>query len=220
MNSTAWMVPLGLATDAAAAQLREGITLWPLLGLGIVAVGGVLLAMAYNRLIRCRNLVAEGLSGIDVQLKRRHELIPSLVECVRGYQGFERSLLEDLTRLREGADQAASMADVNERETQLNGGLVSFFARVEAYPDLKASAAFADLSKQLVDTEDALQYARRYYNGAVRDLNIAVESFPSNLVASAFGFRTADYFQVESVAQRTAPTVSLEQPSRVPPTPA
>lgn len=186
----------------------------------ILLASGFLLARAYNRLVRCRNLVAEGLSGIDVQLKRRHELIPSLVECVRGYQGFERSLLEDLTRLREGADQAASMADVNERETRLNGGLVSFFARVEAYPDLKASAAFTDLSKQLVDTEDALQYARRYYNGAVRDLNIAVESFPSNLVARLFGFTTADYFQVEAVAQRAAPTVNLEQPSRVPPTPA
>ncbi len=167
-----------------------------------------LLALAYNRLVRCRNFVAEGLSGIDVQLKRRHDLIPSLVECVKGYAGFERTLLEDLTKLREDADHATSMADVNELETRLNGGLVSFFARVEAYPDLKANTTFEELTEQLVATEDALQYARRYYNGAVRDLNIAVEAFPSNLVARWFGFRTADYFQVESVGERAAPKVT------------
>ncbi len=184
------------------------VTLLTLLVPALLLAGGALLAMAYNRLVRCRNLVAEGLSGIDVQLKRRHDLIPSLVECVKGYAGFERSLLENLTELRESADEARSMADVNERETKLNGGLVSLFARVEAYPDLKANANFAELTQQLVATEDALQYARRYYNGAVRDLNIAVEAFPSNLVASWFGFQTADYFQVESVGERASPRVT------------
>ncbi len=162
------------------------VTLLTLLVPALLLAGGALLAMAYNRLVRCRNLVAEGLSGIDVQLKRRHDLIPSLVECVKGYAGFERSLLENLTELRESADQARSMADVNERETKLN----------------------AELTQQLVATEDALQYARRYYNGAVRDLNIAVEGFPSNLVASWFGFQTADYFQVESVGERASPRVT------------
>ncbi len=176
---------------------------------GLITGCGVAVVVAYNRLIRCRNLVAEGKSGIDVQLKRRHDLIPALVSCVQGYAGFEQSLLADISRLRENADQAASMTAVNERETALNRGLSSFFARVEAYPDLKANALFADLTQQLVATENALQYARRYYNGAVRDLNIAVESFPSNLVASLFGFRTADYFQVESLAERAAPAVRL-----------
>lgn len=179
----------------------------------LLIVGGVVLASAYNRLVRCRNFVAEGLSGIDVQLKRRHDLIPSLVECVKGYAGFERSLLEELTKLREDADHATTMADVNERETRLNGGLVSLFARVEAYPDLKANATFEELTQQLVATEDALQYARRYYNGAVRDLNIAVEAFPSNLVATWFGFRTAEYFQVESVGERAAPQVTHTSPA-------
>lgn len=177
------------------------------------AVAVFWLIAAFNRLVRRSNLVAEGKSGIDVQLKRRHELIPNLVACVQGYTGFERSLLEDLTRLREGADQASSMADVNNRETALNRGLASFFARVEAYPDLKANTSFAELSRQLVDTEDALQYSRRYYNGAVRDLNIAVESFPSNLVAGVFGFQVADYFQVDSIAERAAPAVSLSTPT-------
>jgi LemA protein len=175
----------------------------------VIAASGAALVVAYNRLVRRRNLVAEGKSGIEVQLKRRHDLIPALVSCVQGYAGFEQSLLAEISRLRENADQAASMAAVNERETALNRGLSSFFARVEAYPDLKANALFADLTQQLVATENALQYARRYYNGAVRDLNIAVESFPSNLVASLFGFRTADYFQVESLAERAAPAVRL-----------
>jgi LemA protein len=189
---------------------------------GLITVCGIAIAVAYNRLIRRRNLVAEGKSGIDVQLKRRHDLIPRLVSCVQGYAGFEQSLLADISRLRENADQAASMTAVNERETALNRGLSSFFARVEAYPDLKANALFADLTQQLVATENALQYARRYYNGAVRDLNIAVESFPSNLVASLFGFRTADYFQVESLAERAAPAVRLtsDETSPLPQPPA
>ncbi len=188
----------------------------------VIAASGAALVVAYNRLVRCRNLVAEGKSGIEVQLKRRHDLIPALVSCVQGYAGFEQSLLAEISRLRENADQAASMAAVNERETALNRGLSSFFARVEAYPDLKANALFADLTQQLVATENALQYARRYYNGAVRDLNIAVESFPSNLVASLFGFRTADYFQVESLAERAAPAVRLtsDETSPLPQPPA
>jgi LemA protein len=188
----------------------------------VIAASGAALVVAYNRLVRRRNLVAEGKSGIEVQLKRRHDLIPALVSCVQGYAGFEQSLLAEISRLRENADQAASMAAVNERETALNRGLSSFFARVEAYPDLKANALFADLTQQLVATENALQYARRYYNGAVRDLNIAVESFPSNLVASLFGFRTADYFQVESLAERAAPAVRLtsDEASPLPQPPA
>ena len=196
------------------------ITAGGALVLTAAAISGVailLLITAFNRLVRRRNLVAEGHSGIDVQLKRRHELIPNLVSCVQGYTGFERSLLEDLSRLREGADQAASMADVNTRETALNRGLTTFYARAEAYPDLKANTAFAELSQQLIDTEEALQYSRRYYNGAVRDLNIAVEAFPSNLVAGVFGFHTADYFQVDSVAERATPIVRLSAAPRIPP---
>lgn len=177
-----------------------------------VAVGGIL-ALAYNRLVRRQNLVKEGSSGIDVQLKRRHDLVPSLIACVQGYASFERSVLEDVIRLRTAADTATTMAEINLEENRLTAGLKSLFAVAEAYPDLKANANFAQLSTQLVEIEDALQYSRRYYNGAVRDLNIAVESFPSNLVAGWFGFPPADYFEVESIGERAVPRVSLEGPS-------
>ena len=177
-----------------------------------VAVGGIL-ALAYNRLVRRQNLVKEGSSGIDVQLKRRHDLVPSLIACVQGYASFERSILEDVIRLRTAADTATTMAEINLEENRLTAGLKSLFAVAEAYPDLKANANFAQLSTQLVEIEDALQYSRRYYNGAVRDLNIAVESFPSNLVAGWFGFPPADYFEVESIGERAVPRVSLEGPS-------
>ena len=177
-----------------------------------VAVGGIL-ALAYNRLVRRQNLVKEGSSGIDVQLKRRHELVPNLIACVQGYASFERSILEDVIRLRTAADTATTMAEINLEENRLTAGLKSLFAVAEAYPDLKANANFAQLSTQLVEIENALQYSRRYYNGAVRDLNIAVESFPSNLVAGWFGFPPADYFEVESIGERAVPRVSLEGPS-------
>jgi len=177
-----------------------------------VAAGGIL-ALAYNRLVRRQNLVKEGSSGIDVQLKRRHDLVPNLIACVQGYASFERSVLEDVIRLRTAADTATTMAEINLEENRLTAGLNSLFALAEAYPDLKANANFAQLSTQLVEIEDALQYSRRYYNGAVRDLNIAVESFPSNLVAGWFGFPPADYFEVESIGERAVPRVSLGGPS-------
>ena len=198
--------------EAARSLIGSTITaggMTVLLAFTSVVGAGLLLVLAYNRLVRRRNLVREGFSGIDVQLKRRHELVPNLVACVEGYAGFERSLLEDLTRLRTAADAAGNMAEVNAQENRLTGGLKSLFALAEAYPDLKANTNFAQLSSQLVEIEDTLQYARRYYNGAVRDLNVAVESFPSNLVAGWFGFRPEAYFEVEAVAERTVPRVSL-----------
>ena len=179
--------------------------------LAVAATG--LLTLAYNRLVRRHNLVKEGSSGIDVQLKRRHELVPNLIACVQGYASFERSVLEDVIRLRTAADTATTMAEINLEENRLTSGLKSLFALAEAYPDLKANANFAQLSGQLVEIEDALQYSRRYYNGAVRDLNIAVESFPSNLVANWFRFEPAEYFEVESIGERAVPRVSLEGPS-------
>ncbi len=198
--------------DAGTTLIAVTITaggMTVLLAFTSVCGAGLWLVLAYNRLVRRRNLVAEGFSGIDVQLKRRHELVPNLVACVAGYAGFERSLLENLARLRTAANAAGTVAEINTQENRLTGGLNSLFARVEAYPELKANATFAQLSTQLVDVEDTLQYARRYYNGAVRDLNVAVESFPSNLVAGWFGFRPEAYFEVESVAERAVPQVSL-----------
>ena len=193
-----FLLPLALTITAGGMSV--------LVAAAVGLLGCLLVVLAYNRLVRCRNLVREGFSGIDVQLKRRHELVPQLVACVQGYSDFERSLLEDLTRARSVTDNMTKLSD---EESRLTGSLRSFFALAEAYPDLKAGANFRQLSEQLVGVEDALQYARRYYNGAVRDLNIAVESFPSNLVAGLFGFRPEAFFEVESVAERAAPHVSL-----------
>ncbi len=185
---------------------------------GVVAAlaVGAWVARAFNRLVRDRNLVAEGWSGIDVQLKRRHDLVPTLVEAVRGYSRHERGILEEVTRLRagaeaeaEGAEGAASPAAAADRENRLTDRLKQLFALAEAYPDLKADRNFRRLMTQLTEIEDQLQYARRYYNGAVRNLNIRVESFPGNLVAAALGFRTAEFFQIATATERQAPSVEL-----------
>jgi LemA protein len=166
---------------------------------------GLLLAAiwTYNRLVAHRNLVAEAWAGIDVQLQKRHELVPNLVATVRGYLDHESGLLERLTRARShtGGDAVHRGAE----ETSLSRSLGRLFALAENYPELKASDGFQQLHRSLVEIEDHLQYARRYYNGAVRDNNNWVESFPANLVARLFGFRTADFFEIELASQRTAP---------------
>jgi LemA protein len=184
-------------------------------GCGVAIGAGVWVVVAYNRLVRRRNLVAEGYSGIDVQLKRRHDLVPNLVACVKGYAGFERSLLEDITRLRTAAGADTAIGDRKTHENALTDRLKTLFALAEAYPDLKANKNFAQLSTQLVEIEDGLQYARRYYNGTVRDYNIAVESFPSRLVAGAFGYQGAEFFEVETVNEREAPSVRFDAGVRV-----
>lgn len=196
--------------NPAAVTITAG-GIWSVVVATVAIVLFVWVAVSYNRLIRQRNLVREGWSGIDVQLKRRHELVPNLVECVTGASSFEQSVLEDITRLRSAADASKSIQDANDAENRLTGGLQSFFAVVESYPDLKANAAFVRLSEQLVEIEDAIQYSRRYYNGAVRDLNITVESFPSNLVAGFFGFPLSEYFEVSSVTERLSPSINLHQ---------
>jgi len=161
----------------------------------------------YNRLVRQRNLVKEAWAGIDVQLQKRHELVPNLVETVRGYTRHESSALEKVTRLRAGA--AAPDAERAAGESSLSRSIARLFALAEDYPDLKASEGFQQLHRSLVEIEDHLQYARRYYNGAVRDLNNLVESFPSNLVARPFGFRSAPFFEIELASQAGAPDVRL-----------
>src|SRR5262249_9987531 len=145
-------------------------------------------------------------SGIDVQLKRRHDVVPNLVEAVRSYAGFEKHLLEELTRLRaEGRASRALQDGENALSAQLRGAL----AVAEAYPQLRANQSFLRLQEQLVEIEDQLQMARRYYNGTVRDYNTAAESFPSNLVASLFRFPLQEFFQVESAVERRVPEVQL-----------
>ena len=166
-------------------------------------------ALIYNKLVGLRNMVREGWSGIDIQLKRRATLIPSLVETVKGYMGHERNLLSEIADLRSRSIQTQKVGEKGEIETALTHSLGSLMAVAEGYPDLKASRNFLELQKELTDTEDQLQMARRYYNGTVRNLNIAVESFPSNIVAKLFIFVQAEFFAVDNANDRQAPQVSM-----------
>jgi LemA protein len=163
----------------------------------------------YNRLIKNKNHVDEGWSGIEAQLKRRSNLIPNLVETVKGYATHEREALEAVTSLR---TQAMSISDIGERgqkEGELTAALGRLFAVAEAYPDLKANENFIGLQDDLSETEDQIQLARRYYNGTVRDMNILVESFPSNIVANNFNFSKAKFFEIENTEEREVPKVSF-----------
>jgi len=162
-------------------------------------------AFAFNRLVRHANLVREAWSGIDVQLARRHDLVPNLVEVVRSYASFEKQLLVDLTRLRAAGRATQALQD---GENALSTQLRSVLALAEAYPQLLANQNFLRLQEQLSEIENHLQMARRYYNGTVRDYNTAAESFPSNLVASLFGFSLESFFQVESAVAKV-PEVTL-----------
>lgn len=176
----------------------------------------VVAALAYavvlfNRLVQSRQMANEAWSGIDVQLKRRSDLIPNLVDIVKGYAAHERSVLDEVTRLR-GAARALPEGDVAGRaqaEGALSLALGRLFALAENYPDLKASGNFLDLQRQLSALEDDLQMARRYYNGTVRNVNTLVQSFPSNLVAGRFGFSERDYFEISDAAERAVPRVSV-----------
>ena len=163
----------------------------------------------YNRLVRSRQMTQEGLSGIDVQLKRRADLIPNLLETVKGYMGHERQVLERVTELRTRSLQAGSVAEKGQVEGMLTEALRTLFAVAENYPDLKASQNFMEVQKSLADIEEQIQLSRRYYNGAARNLNILVESFPSNIVARLFGFSQVEYFELEDQADRAVPRVSF-----------
>lgn len=191
------------ASSHASGQMERYV--WVILAFLVLDL--LLLIFLYNRLIRLRNRIREGWSGIEVQLKRRHDLIPSLVEVVKGFAGHEKEVLENVTRERTAAVDANGAANVSRAEENLAKGVVRLMALVEAYPDLKSDENFRDLMKELVNTEDELQYARRYYNGAVRDLNNAIESIPTNVVAWAFRFEEGEFFEVSNEAERMAPKV-------------
>lgn len=178
--------------------------------IGVLVVCGGIVVGIYNGLVRGRILVREGFSGIDVQLKRRHDLIPNLISAVEGYADFERSVLDDVTRLRTRAMGDESVAEKQRDENALSDALKTLFAVAEGYPDLKASANFLDLQQQLSTIEDELQKARRYYNGTVRDYNTRVQTFPSNLVAGMFGFQESEFFELESLADREPPKVEIK----------
>ncbi|MCP4996158.1 MAG: LemA family protein [Gammaproteobacteria bacterium] len=151
----------------------------------------------YNKLIRDRNRVFQAWSDIAVQLKRRHDLIPKLVAAVDAYAHYERVTLEEMTRLRVNADQTDQPLEKSQRESALGSRLRELLAVVEAYPDLKADQQYLDLMRQLTDVESQIQYARRYYNGAVRNLNVRIDSFPDLILARLFRFQAAEFFELE-----------------------
>ncbi len=181
---------------------------------GFAAIALAIVAYAiyiFNSLVRNRQMVAEGWSGIDVQLKRRTDLIPNLLAAVKGYMAHEKTVLEDVAEMRSKA-QAVQNADPETRakaESALSGALMRLNAVMENYPDLKASTNVMDFQKSLADIEDQIQLSRRYYNGAARNLNIMVESFPSNLIAGRFGFEKSQFFEIENPAERAVPKVEF-----------
>jgi LemA protein len=182
---------------------------WIILGIVVVVIGyGI---MAYNNLVRQRQLTQEGWSGIDVQLKRRTDLIPNLMEAVKGYMGHERETLEAVTAARTAAMAAQNGTPEQRAQAEgiLSGALGRLFAVAEAYPDLKASQNFMQFQGEISNTENEIQMSRRYYNGTARDLNTAVESFPSNVIANFFKFDKVQYFEMENPADRAVPQVKF-----------
>lgn len=163
---------------------------------------------AYNLLVRDRNRVAQAWSDVDVQLTRRHDLVPQLVKLVQHYAAYERALLENVATLRARGAQEPSPGARAQLEGSLGSGMHRLIALAESYPELKASENFLDLQTKLADTENQIQYARRYYNGAVNNLNTRIESFPDLVIARAFAFRQAEYFELEEPGMAQAPAVS------------
>ncbi|MEI8061020.1 MAG: LemA family protein [Candidatus Berkelbacteria bacterium] len=168
----------------------------------ILVVLLVVVASVFNRLVSLKNRSEEAWSDIDVQLKRRHDLIPNLVETVKGYAKHEKELFEKVTEARTAAISSKGLGDKAKAENQLTEGLKSVFAVAENYPDLKANENFLELQREITDTEDKVQAARRFYNGNVRDLNIAIESFPSNIIAGMFHYQKKELFELDDVAER------------------
>jgi len=164
----------------------------------ILAVLVIAVVAIYNKLIRLRNTVKSSWSDIDVQCKKRFDLVPNLVETVKGYASHERTVFEKVTEARSLAMKASSPAEMAKAENMIRDTLKSLFAVAEAYPELKANANFIQLQSQLQELETNIEMARRYYNAVVRDFNILMESFPSNLIASTFNFKQAELFQLET----------------------
>jgi LemA protein len=180
----------------------------------VIVIGVVLILLGwligvYNGLVRLRNQVKNAWAQIDVQLKRRHDLIPNLMETVKGYMVHERQTLENVTKARNLAAQASGVGSQAQAESSLNRALGQFFLVVENYPDLKANQNFLALQEELASTENKIGFARQFYNDQVMLFNNKVQMFPSNLIAGAFNFAQAESFQVEDAAEREAPKVSF-----------
>lgn len=163
----------------------------------------------YNRLVKLRNLVQEGWSSIDVMLKKRHDLIPNLVETVKGYATHERETLDSVTRARTQAVGANSVEAKEAAEKNLNQAMMNLFAVAEQYPDLKANTNFQQLQSELTSIENDIEKSRRYYNGTVRENNTLVESFPSNIIANIYKFEKSSFFELQNIAEREVPSVKF-----------
>jgi len=177
--------------------------------LGVVAVLILWIIAIFNGLIKLRTRSNEASSDIDVQLKRRHDLIPNLIETVKGYASHEEGVFTKVTEARTSAMNAQGMEGKAQAENALSGTLKTLFAVAENYPDLKANANFLELQRELSDTENKIQAARRFYNGNIRDLNIKIQSVPSNIIAGMFGFKKQDFFELEDEKEKAVPEVKF-----------
>ncbi len=173
----------------------------------LIIIIGTLIHM-YNNLVKLRNLVKNSFSQIDVQLKRRNDLIPNLVETVKGYAAHEKGVLEEVTKARTGVMNASTIEETSAADNQLTGALKTLFAVAESYPDLKANSNFQQLQSDLTDTEDKISYARQFYNDAVLKYNNACQQFPSNMMAKLFGFKEEEFFQAPE-SETTVPEVNF-----------
>ena len=180
-----------------------------LIALGVVIVIGLILVGIYNGMVRSRNKVDEAWSGIDVQLKRRHDLVPNLIETVKGYAAHEREVLTAVTEARTRAQAASTPAQASAAEGMLGQALGRLFAVAEAYPDLKASENFRQLQAELSGLETEIASARRVYNGNVQDYNTRIQTFPAVVFAGMFGFTQREFFEIEDAAERDVPNVSF-----------
>ena len=171
------------------------VTVIALIVIAVLALAAILI---YNGLVRAKVRVDEAWSDITVQLKRRYDLIPNLVNTVKGYAAHEKSVFEDVTEARAQALNAQTVSETAKADNQFQAALKSLFAVAEAYPDLKANQSFQQLQAEIVDTEDKIQAARRFYNGAARDLNVKIQSFPTNIFAGLMGFKKRDFFDVDA----------------------
>lgn len=178
------------------------IALWIIIG--VVVLLALFVWATFNSLVTLRVRVDEAWSDINVQLKRRLDLIPNLVETVKGYAKHEKGVFEAVTEARSAVMKAKGVKETAEAENMFEGALKSLFAVAEAYPDLKASQNFVELQQELVDTEDKIQASRRFYNGGVRDINTKIQTFPSNVVAAMFGFKNREFFDVDETEREAA----------------
>lgn len=173
-----------------------------IIGIGILVVLALFVMGTYNSLVTLRARIQEALSGIDVQLKRRADLIPNLVETVKGYAKHEKEVFENVTKARSALMGANTMQEKAEADNMLTGALKSLFAVAEAYPELKANTNFQDLQRQLEDTEDKVAYSRQFYNSNVLDYNTKVQMFPSNIFANMFGFKAYEFFKADEADKK------------------